>query len=613
MRALARTAGRTVLRRAAPAALISLAAGLSTLIPAAPQAALAALAATPATSSVSAGGAYECSIQIGKGYCWGRNLTGELGNGSSRDSAVPVAVSATGVLGGKTLTQISAGGTEACALDSAGAAYCWGLNFFGSFGDGSTAPSSVPVAVDTSGVLAGKTLIQISSGEDDVCALDSAGAAYCWGFNQNGGLGDGSTAPSSVPVAVDTSGVLAGKTLTQISDGGEFACALDRAGAAYCWGNSGYGELGDGSTTHSPVPVAVDTSGALAGKTLTQISAGDEGVCALDRAGAAYCWGADFDGELGDGGAAGFRSTPGPVDTSGALAGKTLTQISAGTEQACALASTGAAYCWGRNSFGSLGDGSTADSNVPVAVDAGGALAGKTLTQISAGRLDTCAVDSAGAAYCWGDNSEGELGDGSTVSISDVPVLVGPPGNLVFTSAPALTAAYGAKLAFTITAAGTPPPLITHTGPLPPGVRFVEESGGRAAITGIPGHSAAGPYRLTLTARNAAGTVTQAFTLTITRPPALTAPTAATGTTGKAIRLTIKVTGYPLPALAESGRLPRGLTFTAKANQTAVIAGVPAAGTAGTYPVTITAASSSGTATAHITVTITARTRAARN
>jgi alpha-tubulin suppressor-like RCC1 family protein len=693
MRAGAGTRERAVLRRTAAAAVVSLAAGLGMPM-LAPQ---AALATTPGASWISAGRIHSCALDSGEAYCWGLNDFGQLGDGNHAESSVPVAVDTSGVLAGKTLTQISAGGDQSCALDSAGAAYCWGHDVLGGLGDGDGPDSDVPVAVDTSGVLAGKTLTQISSGLLSACALDSAGAAYCWGSGGEGQLGDGSTAPiSGVPVAVDTSGVLAGKTLTQISAGNISTCALDSAGAAYCWGNNYLGALGDGSTTDSDVPVAVDTSGVLAGKTLTQISVGEGFACALDSAGAAYCWG-NNDGDLGDGSHA-DSDVPERVVTSGVLAGKTLTQIAAGNVSTCALDSAGAAYCWGINEDGELGDGSINSSpvTVPVAVDTSGVLAGKTLTQISVNYGPACALDSAGAAYCWGENEGGELGDGSSALNSDVPVLAGPqaptgvtaapgnttatvswtqPGSLdggtltgytataapggaactttgattctitgladgttytvtvearttvgdsgastpatvtpvrtgqpVFTSPAAVTAAYGARFTFTATATGSPAPRITHTGPLPPGVRFAEESGGRAAITGTPGLTAAGPYRLTLKATNSAGSATQAFTLTITRPPALAAPAAATATTGRAFRLAIKVIGYPAPALAESGQLPVGLAFTST-SRSAVLAGTPAAGTAGSYQVTITATSSSGVATAHLTLTVAQRSR----
>ncbi len=418
----------TKLRCAAAGSVLSLAAGLCVLGPA-PQAALAATPTPPAASSraaaLAAGNAHSCDLRDGRAYCWGENDDGQLGDGTTTDSSVPVAVDTSGALAGKTLTQISAGGgggLDTCALDTAGAAYCWGSGFDGALGDGTTADSSVPVAVDTSGALHGKTITQVSTGSSGGCVLDAAGAAYCWGDNDYGELGDGSSASSDVPVAVDTSGVLAGQKLTQISAGFQDTCALDAAGAAYCWGDNAFWELGNGSGGSdgdiSDVPVAVDASGALAGQGLTQISAGWEYACALDAAGAAYCWGS---GPLGN--SAGASSVPVAVDVSGALHGKRLAQVSAGFGATCSLDSAGAAYCWGDNGQGELGDGSTVSSDVPVAVDTSGALHGKTLNEITAGAFHSCAQDTADASYCWGDNTSGDLGDGST-SMSDVPVLV---------------------------------------------------------------------------------------------------------------------------------------------------------------------------------------------
>src|ERR1039457_6042069 len=257
-------AGRSALRRRlTPAALLLLATGLSalsfSLVPA-PQAALAASQAAShgAGALITAGSFHSCAIESGKAYCWGDNGSGQLGNGSTVGSSVPVAVDTSGVLAGQALTQITAGDAYTCALDAAGAAYCWGNNGSGQLGDGGTVSnSSVPVAVDTSGV------------------LEAAGAAYCWGDNGTGQLGDGGTAfDSSVPVAVDTSGVLAGRALTQITVGWYDTCALDASGAACCWGYNADGELGNGKASDSSVPVAVDTSGVLAGRALTQIAAG---------------------------------------------------------------------------------------------------------------------------------------------------------------------------------------------------------------------------------------------------------------------------------------------------------------------------------------------------
>ena len=393
---------------------------------------------------------------------------------------------------------ISAGGEHSCALEG-GKAYCWGFNEFGQLGDGSTVSSSVPVAVDTSGALAGHTLTQITGGDNYTCALDAAGTAYCWGYNVVGQLGDGSTSDSDVPVAVDTRGVLAGDTLPQITAGSLTTCALDAAGAAYCWGYNQDGDLGDGSTTGSSVPVAVDTSGALAGQTLTRITAGGSHTCALDSAGAAYCWGEGYNGQLG-GGIGGFSALAVAVDASGVLHGKVLAQITTGEFHTCAISTAGAAYCWGRNDHGQLGDGKTADSSVPVAVLGNGVLAGQTLTQITAGGSHTCALDSTSAVYCWGANDAGELGNDSSALTSYVPVLTGPQAPADVTAAPGYTTATVSWAAPASLDGGT---LTGYTASAAPAGPACTTAGATTCtITGLTGGTT---YSITVTAHTTSG------------------------------------------------------------------------------------------------------------
>jgi PKD repeat protein len=157
--------------------------------------------------------------------------------------------------------------------------------------------------------------------------------------------------------------------------------------------------------------------------------------------------------------------------------------------------------------------------------------------------------------------------------------------------------AFGAAFTFTVTTTGHPAPRITKTGQLPPGVRFTDNGDGTATISGTPAKAAAGMYQLTLTATNINGTATQAFTLTVTRAPVLPKIRTIRTRVRAALHLTVRAAGFPLPALAESGPLPRGLTFTDNGNGTATIAGTPAAGSRGLYRVTITATNASGIAT----------------
>ncbi|WP_295394559.1 RCC1 domain-containing protein [uncultured Thiodictyon sp.] len=380
-------------------------------------------------TQVSAGRLHTCALATdGTAACWGYNWNGQLGNGTNTYSSVPVAVDRSGVLNGKTIAQVSAGTAHTCALATDGTAACWGDNWNGQLGNGTNTNSWVPVAVDRSGVLNGKTIAQVSAGASYTCALATDGTAACWGYNGYGQLGNGTTSDSWVPVAVDRSGVLNGKTIAQVSPGIYYTCALATDGTAACWGYNLHGELGNGTNINSSVPVAVDRSGVLNGKTIAQVSAGGWHTCALATDGTAACWGANSSGQLGDG-TNNSSSVPVAVDRRGVLNGKTIAQVSAGIYHTCALATDGTAACWGLNVYGQLGNGTTSDSWVPVAVDRSGVLNGKTIAQVSAGTYHTCALATDGTAACWGDNGTGALGNGTNIN-SSVPVAVDRSGVL---------------------------------------------------------------------------------------------------------------------------------------------------------------------------------------
>ena len=488
--------------------------------------------AVTSQAAVSAGYTHSCMISSGKAYCWGDNSDGELGNGSTASSSVPVAVSTSGVLAGVTLTQITAGFFFTCALSTTGTVYCWGFNADGELGNNSTTNSSVPVAVSTSGVLAGVTVTQITADSGfNACALGSNGAAYCWGKNTDGQLGNNTVTSSSVPVAVSTSGVLAGKTLTQVTAGNDLTCALDSTGLAYCWGDNTRGQLGNNSTTTpSLVPVAVTTTGALSGVTLTQVSAGNAFACALGSTGVAYCWGYNASGQLGNSSSV-SSSVPVAVTTTGVLAGVTLTQVTPGASFACALGSTGAAYCWGLNGKGQLGNGSATSSAVPVAVTASGV----TLTQVSAGDTATCALASTGVAYCWGSNTSGQLGNNSMTQ-STVPVSVAPQGP---TGVAAAAGDVTAAISWTAPVFLNNGSITGYTASAAPGAASCSTTGATACtITGLTDGTT---YTITVTVTATTGTAPSAPVtvepvgfLSISVPSSATLPAVAPGATASA-------------------------------------------------------------------------------
>jgi alpha-tubulin suppressor-like RCC1 family protein len=311
---------------------------------------------------------------------------------------------------------VTAGDNHSCGLTTSGAAYCWGGNSSGQLGNGSTDPSLVPAPV-----IGGLTFTALDVGSEDSCGLTTSGAAYCWGNNQIGQLGNGTSGSfSSAPVAVT-----GGLTFTAVSVGSLHTCGVTTAGSAYCWGRNGNGELGVGTTTGpetctltgssqqcSTAPVQVVAPGGL---TFTMVSAGYDHTCAVTSSGAAYCWGFAAPGD-GTSHVSSF-----PVAVSGGLTFMSVTAD--GWDYTCGLVTSGAAYCWG---FGILGDGSDNPSLVPVAV-----AGGLTFTTVTMGYQHACGVATGGAAYCWGANYLGQLGTGST-DFSRVPVAVS--GGLTFTT-----------------------------------------------------------------------------------------------------------------------------------------------------------------------------------
>jgi len=357
-------------------------------------------------SRVSAGGAHTCALMTSGGIlCWGDNSAGQLGDGSRTTRANPVGV--VGLAAG--IGAVGAGGEHTCALTLGGGVKCWGLDYDGQLGDGSGAFGVVHVtAVDVVGLSQG--VASIAAGASHSCAVTSTAGVKCWGRNDHGQLGDGTTTKRLVPV--DVSGLATG--VSAVALGEYHTCALMSAGGVKCWGDNDDGQLGDGSMTerHTPVNVA-----GLAGA--TAIAAGDFHACALANGGAA-CWGDNGNGQLGDGTT---TSSAVPVAVSGLASGVAAVSAGADFDHSCALLVGGSVRCWGEYYF-PIGGIFPVASTFPLdrgfagaaSISAGGA--GYVLTS------HVCAVGTDSGVRCQGGNSEGQLGNGAPGDYSETPVDV---------------------------------------------------------------------------------------------------------------------------------------------------------------------------------------------
>ena len=325
-----------------------------------------------------------CALVANQVYCWGRNDLGQLGDGSSIRRHAAVAVQGLPAAS----SAIAIGDHHGCARSETAGLHCWGLNFSGQLGDGSTTQRFVPVA--TLGLPG--PMLAVDLGQEHSCALGQNGAVSCWGLNFFGQLGDGSRDQRLLPGQVSTlsSGV------TAIDSGGFHSCAL-RAGGALCWGLNDVGQLGDdsGIDQSTPVPVLGLASG------VSSLSAGGVHSCAVQNGGL-FCWGHNFAGQLGDGSDQ-LRFRPVPVSGLASGVAKVATSFSA---HSCAITDLGGLKCWGANERGQLGDGSSSQRLVPVdVVGLGGAV-----RQVALGLEHSCALSDAGAVSCWGSNDNFQLG-----------------------------------------------------------------------------------------------------------------------------------------------------------------------------------------------------------
>jgi alpha-tubulin suppressor-like RCC1 family protein len=337
------------------------------------------------------------------------------------------------------VTSVTTGYYHGCAALANGQARCWGWATDGQLGNGSTdAEYSAAVTVRSpsgNGPLTG--VRAVASGDDHSCALLTNTQVRCWGANDYGQLGDGGDELQALPVAVrNVAGTGNLTSVVQISAAGETTCAVLRNSQVRCWGDNGYGQLGNedaGSWAETPVPVYdVSLLGALTG--VTQVDVGNSATCARLANGQARCWGDNDYGELGDG-TDDPRERPVVVRNArntGPLVN--VRRISVGFYHTCATITDGSVRCWGYNDYGEVGDGSDDTRLLPVVVrNAGNTGPLRGISYVDAGAYHTCALRTDGGARCWGEADYGELGNGQLTPDRGLPVTVrnaGDNGNL---------------------------------------------------------------------------------------------------------------------------------------------------------------------------------------
>jgi alpha-tubulin suppressor-like RCC1 family protein len=386
---------------------------------------------------VSSGGFHTCVVkQDNSLWCWGSNIYGQLGIASltNKSSEQPVQV-ATGVL------QVSAGKWHTCAVKTDNSLWCWGNNSFGQLGTGDLINRYSPTQIMTS-------VSQVSAGDFHTCAVKTDGTLWCWGDNSSGQLGTDDLLTRKSPTQIITL-----TSVSQVSAGGSHTCAI-KGESLWCWGDNSSGQLGIGDllTRKSPTQIITLTS-------VSQVSAGGSHTCAVKTDGTLLCWGDNSSGQLGTGDLVNQKSPaqimssisyvsagdshtcaiktdgamfclgnkrlgrlsidtcfPAPPPPYPALVTGGVTQAYGGMWHICIIKTDGSLWCWGKNDFGQLGDGTNSDKNTPVQILSG-------VSSISLGLYHTCAIKNDGSLWCWGKNDFGQLGDG-TNSDKNTPVQI---------------------------------------------------------------------------------------------------------------------------------------------------------------------------------------------
>lgn len=362
-------------------------------------------------TTITAGSFNGCAILENRSMtCWGANWFGQLGDGSQNNSNVPVYVNVTA---NETPVEVSAGTSTACAVMESGKVYCWGSGAYGKMGDGQPYNDWTNSEMKQASLPAGASAETVSIAHDHICTVLDDGDVYCWGRNDYGQLGNGGLADRNTPQKVN---LPAGSRAVSVSTGDYMTCAITDDGMGYCWGENDDGQLGNGTTTSrelNPVEVLFPT-----GRTPVSISAGERHACALMDNGKVMCWGDNTDGRLGRGPLSSGETTPVFVSMA---SGETAHFLDVGYVSACMILDSGDTRCWGTNTDGQIGTGTTVPTSHPNPTDVSG---NHEFVALSVSGDTVCAVNSDAEGYCWGESYWGQAGRGTNNTDEPTPAQI---------------------------------------------------------------------------------------------------------------------------------------------------------------------------------------------
>ncbi|TVP86104.1 MAG: hypothetical protein EA375_02250 [Acholeplasmataceae bacterium] len=360
---------------------------------------------------------------LGRIFTWGYNAFGQLGDGTTEHRYTPIEITSQfGLVIDETIIHVALGGFHSTVLTSAGRVFTWGRNSSGQLGDGTTTDRHAPTDITHQfGLVVDESIIQISLGTRHSAASTSAGRVFTWGNNVYFELGDGTWTHRNTPTDITAGfGLSGGETIIQVSLGFRHSAALTSEGRVFTWGDNGAGSLGDGTNTDRIVPTEITAHFNLElNEMIIRISMGNGHSSALTSDGRLFMWGYNPSGQLGIGTTTNINI---PTEVAGHLilqAGETFIQISLGDFHSAALTSTGRLFTWGWNNSGQLGNGTTTDnfaSNpLPIDITSNLDLLGhETVVQVVLGGSHSSCLTSTGRVFVWGSNTYGQIGDGTT-------------------------------------------------------------------------------------------------------------------------------------------------------------------------------------------------------